>query len=145
MIFHPFLMKHVGQRFVFSSRLDFNVAGMAATFSSFPLIATLIFAEGTSRQFLSLCFIIGNRFSLFGVVVRPGVWQSENHIWNPSRDKDIHLFFKPSKSALDRQNFRSVDNRFPFPGVKLATHLYLAPRLRIIGAIHPPLHLALWL
>jgi len=115
MIFHPFLMKHVGQRFIFSSRLDFSVGGMAATFSSSPLILTIIFAEGTSCQFLSLCFFIGNRVSLLGVVVRPGVWQSENHISNPSRDKEIHLFFKPSKTALDPAKPLFSGQTVPFP------------------------------
>jgi len=38
-----------------------------------------------------------------------------------------------------------VDNRFPFSGVKPTSHLYLETRLRIIGAIHPPLRSASWL
>jgi hypothetical protein len=88
---------------------------MAATFPSSPFIVIIISAEGTSRQFLSLCFIIGNRVSSVGVVVRPGIWQSKNHIWNPSSDKEIHLFFKPFKTVLDPTKPLFSGQPIPFP------------------------------
>ena len=119
MIFYRFLIKYVGLRFILSSTLDVSAGGMAATFSSFPFILIIIFAEGTSPQFLSLCFIIGNRVSSLGVVARPRVWQSKDHGWKPSRDKKIYLFFKPSKTALDPTKTLFSGQRVPFPRGKV--------------------------
>jgi hypothetical protein len=130
-------MKSFGLPLILYTRLDFSVGGMAASLCTSAFILVIIFAEGTSPQFLSLCFIIWNRDSSVGVVARSRFWQSKNHGWNPNRDKEIYLLFKPSKTALDPTNLYSVDNRFPFSGVKLTPNLYLAPRLRMSGAIHP--------
>jgi hypothetical protein len=110
---------------------------LAANFFTSAFNVVIIFVEGTSPQFLSLCFIIWNRDSSAGIVARPRFWQSKNHGWNPSRDRETYLYFKPSKPVLDPTNLYSEDNLFPFSGVKLNPQLYLAPRLGMIGAIVP--------